>query len=163
MPNISPITEYITFIYSADLEVSAGFYEQVLQLKLVLDQGTCRIYLIRPGAFIGICQEKTKRSAPRNGLILTLVTSDVDGWFDRLQANQANIVKPPALNPDFRIYHFFARDPDGYLIEFQRFLDKDWMDQFSKHIAGIEKTESTPQDANLSGVDDSSGLTKPHL
>jgi ADP-ribose pyrophosphatase YjhB (NUDIX family) len=29
----------------------------------------------------------------------------------------------PRDNPDYRIYHFFARDPDGRAIEFQYFWD----------------------------------------
>ena len=29
-------------------------------------------------------------------------------------------------NERFDIYNFFARDPDGYLVEIQRFLDPAW-------------------------------------
>jgi len=28
---------------------------------------------------------------------------------------------PPALNPKYNIYHCFLRDPNGYLLEIQRF------------------------------------------
>ncbi|OQY24133.1 MAG: hypothetical protein DRJ03_06405 [Chloroflexi bacterium] len=30
------------------------------------------------------------------------------------------------LNPRYNIYHCFLRDPNGYLIEIQRFLDSAW-------------------------------------
>jgi hypothetical protein len=30
--------------------------------------------------------------------------------------------EPPRTNERYRIYNFFARDPDGRLIEFQHFL-----------------------------------------
>ena len=33
---------------------------------------------------------------------------------------------PPKVNPTYDIYNFFARDPDGHLVEFQRFLDPAW-------------------------------------
>ena len=33
---------------------------------------------------------------------------------------------PPALNPEYGIYHCFLRDPNGYLVEIQRFLDPSW-------------------------------------
>ena len=34
---------------------------------------------------------------------------------------------PPQMNKKYRIYHFFARDPEGRMIEFQYFADEiDW-------------------------------------
>ena len=36
------------------------------------------------------------------------------------------IEKPPTHNPEFAIYHFFFRDPSGYLLEIQRFDDPRW-------------------------------------
>ncbi len=34
--------------------------------------------------------------------------------------------KLPAHNPQFEIYHCFLRDPNGYLVEIQRFDDPGW-------------------------------------
>ena len=34
--------------------------------------------------------------------------------------------KEPVMNATYNIYHFFMRDPDGYLVEIQRFLDPNW-------------------------------------
>ena len=36
------------------------------------------------------------------------------------------IEKGPVFNPDFQIYQMFLRDPNGYLIEIQRFEDPRW-------------------------------------
>jgi catechol 2,3-dioxygenase-like lactoylglutathione lyase family enzyme len=47
----------------------------------------------------------------------------VDGWYEHLSARGVAFEKPPQINPQYRIYHCFLRDPDGYLIEIQRFLD----------------------------------------
>jgi hypothetical protein len=35
-------------------------------------------------------------------------------------------MKPPTYNERYQIYHLFARDPNGYLIEIQRFEDPRW-------------------------------------
>jgi catechol 2,3-dioxygenase-like lactoylglutathione lyase family enzyme len=35
-------------------------------------------------------------------------------------------VRHPAFNADFRIYHCFFPDPNGYLLEIQRFDDPAW-------------------------------------
>lgn len=120
-----PITEQIVFIYVRDLQRSVDFYEELLGLSLVLDQGSCRIVKTAGDAYLGYC-EKGGGVSPNNDLILTFVTPDVEGWYHLLLAAGVEIEHKPTLNDKFLIYHFFARDPDGYRIEFQRFENPDW-------------------------------------
>ena len=114
----------VTFLYTDDLEESAGFYEHTLGLELVLDQGTCRIYRTSPGAFLGMCRRAD--AAQPNGVIFTLVTEDVDGAYQALSDAGVEFEKPPTYNAEYDIYHCFLRDPNGYLIEVQRFEDPAW-------------------------------------
>ena len=67
-----------------------------------------------------------KRSPSPAGVILTLVTRDVDGWHQRLRARGASFEAPPEGNPALGIYHCFLKDPEGYLVEIQRFDSRDW-------------------------------------
>ncbi len=124
------IDQQITFLYTRDLEASAHFYGQVLELPLALDQGGCRIYATGPGAFIGICERQNAPSGPQDPgtrhVILTLVTQDVDGWHEALLARGMSFEQAPAYSERYRIYHAFLRDPSGYLIEIQSFLDPAW-------------------------------------
>ena len=114
----------ITFCPTTDLAETARFYEENLGLRLALDQGSCRIYRVAEGAFLGFCQ---RTDAPRpDGVILTLVTDDVDGWHRQLIAHGVPCEKAPVFNPTYRIYQSFFRDPNGYLIEIQRFDDPRW-------------------------------------
>jgi catechol 2,3-dioxygenase-like lactoylglutathione lyase family enzyme len=114
----------ITFCSTPDLGKTARFYEEVLGLPLALDQGACRIYRVADRALIGFCEHlEPVRTA---GIILTLVTDDVDGWHARLIAQGVVFEKAPSLNARFRIYNCFLRDPNGYLIEIQRFEDPRW-------------------------------------
>lgn len=122
------IDQQITFIYTDDLEKSSAFYENVLGLALWRDQGTCRIYATTPGAFIGICQMSASSkghvtSAEQHNIILTIVTDEVDIWYQTLQERGITFEKAPQINPKYKIYHCFLRDPNGYLIEIQHFLD----------------------------------------
>ena len=120
-----PIDQQITFLYTRDLAATARFYEDVLGLPLALDQGDCRIYRVTDDAFFGFCRRTAAPEGP-NGVILTLVTQEVDRWYRHLSAKGAAFEKPPALNPEYNIYHCFLRDPNGYLIEIQRFLNPAW-------------------------------------
>lgn len=123
----SSFDQFVTFIYVRDLHASAAFYENLLGLPLVLDQGSCRIYRVAGDAFLGICQRRDAVAPPpSDALILTLVTHDVDGWHRYLAEGGVVVEKPPQYNPAYNIYHCFLRDPDGYLVEIQRFLDPAW-------------------------------------
>lgn len=115
---------YLSFLRVSDLEVTTRFYTQTLGLDLVLDQGRCRIFRAAPGGYLGFCQADQVPDA--KGLILTLVTDDVDGFYRRLSKGGIQFDQPPTVNSEFRIYHCFFRDPDGYLLEIQRFEDSEW-------------------------------------
>ncbi len=121
-----PIDEQITFLYTRDMSKSAPFYEDVLGLELVLDQGGCRIYHVAgQKAYVGICERDFAPEKPE-GLIFTIVTQDVDGWYERLTAKGVQCENAPKVTEEYGIYHFFFRDPNGYLFEIQRFLDPNW-------------------------------------
>ncbi len=119
-----PISEQITFLYTVDLEATADFYENTLGLDLWLDQETCRIYQVSQNGLLGFCQ-RADTQADHPDVIFTIVTpeaSDVDAWYERLKDMGVKFEKAPAENPRYKIYHCFLRDPNGYLIEIQKFL-----------------------------------------
>jgi catechol 2,3-dioxygenase-like lactoylglutathione lyase family enzyme len=118
---ITAFDSHITFVPVADLARSAAFYEQTLLLPQALDQGGIKIFRAAGGGFIGLCQSDGPLPA-NDRLILTFVTERVDEWHTRLEAQGVATDGPPRENRRYRIYHFFARDPDGYRIEIQRFL-----------------------------------------
>lgn len=116
------IDQFITFFYTQDLAKTAHFYETILQLPLERDQGDCRIYRLTDSAAIGFCQ-RDYTPTEQQPFIITLVTEDVDAWYNSLLAQNIQFQKAPALNPKYNIYHCFLRDPNGYLVEIQRFMD----------------------------------------
>ena len=116
--------QQVTFLLVSDLDRSSHFYGQMLGLGLVLDQGDCRIYRVSSSAFVGICQ-RAERGDP-NTVLVTFVTDDVDGRHQDLVAAGVACEKVPQHNEKYNVYHAFYRDPDGYLIEVQRFLDPAW-------------------------------------
>jgi catechol 2,3-dioxygenase-like lactoylglutathione lyase family enzyme len=121
----SKIESHIVFLATRDLQMTAEFYEKTLGLTLALDQGRCRIYQVAEKAFLGFCL-KDDEIPGRDGVIVTLVTRDVDEWHQQLRSLGVEFEKAPAYNPEYQIYHCFLRDPNGYLIEIQRFEDPRW-------------------------------------
>jgi len=119
------IEQQVTFLYTRDLEATADFYEEILDLPLVLDQGSCRIYRVSGDGFLGFCEREETPEKP-SGVIVTLVTAEVDAWHRYLSEKGVEFESPPAHNLTYNIYHCFLRDPNGYLLEIQQFLDPAW-------------------------------------
>ena len=115
-------TQQITFLDTRDLARTSDFYERVLGLRLARDQGSCRIYHVTGSAYLGFCQRADAPAEPR-GITLTFVTDRVDDVWAHLEREGVELVKAPADNPPYRIYNAFVRDPNGYLVEIQRFWE----------------------------------------
>jgi len=130
------IDSHIVFLATKDLAKSSAFYEETLGLPLALDQGKCRIYQVAQAAFLGFCA-KDEVTAGDN-VIVTLVTRDVDGWYAQLRTKGVEFEKTPVHNPEYRIYHCFFRDPNGYLLEIQRFDDPRWPEIFENAVFGAD-------------------------
>ena len=121
---MSEFGQQVTFLLVSDLERSTRFYGEVLGLELVLDQIDCRIFGVTDTSFVGVCK-RAERGDP-DSILLTLVTDDVDEWHEFLIAAGVVCEKPPQHSDRYAVYHAFYRDPDGYLVEIQRFLDPAW-------------------------------------
>ncbi|MDJ0973164.1 MAG: VOC family protein [Planctomycetota bacterium] len=114
----------ITFCNVPDLAEVSAFYETVLGLPLVLDQGGCRIFRVAGSGYFGFCE---RDGVPQTEtVLLTLVLDDVDGLHQRLVDADVTVDQPPQDNPTYGIYHAFYRDPAGYRIEIQRFHNPHW-------------------------------------
>ncbi len=129
---MTPFDAAITFCYVRNLPEVAHFYEEVLNLPLVVDQGGCRIYQVAGGGYLGFCQRDPE---PRpETVLLTLVTDDVDGWHERLVAAGTPVDQAPKHSPEYSITHAFYRDPAGYRVEVQRFDDPAWAEPVPRTI-----------------------------
>lgn len=117
MPKVS---QQITFLYAKNLAVTRHFYEDLLGLELARDQGACLIFKVTDSAYVGFCEHIQPISSGRK-VILTLVSDDVDGWYQALRDKGLLTLTQPEYNSKFHVYHFFLDDPDGYGIEIQRF------------------------------------------
>ncbi|MEH2307535.1 VOC family protein [Nostoc sp.] len=98
------IEQQITFFYTHNLNASTQFYEQMLGLELWLDQGTCRIYTVSGSGYLEFCQASETSTPPadkQSSVIFTLVTPQVDEWFEYLKERGVKFEKPPTLNEKY--------------------------------------------------------------
>ncbi|MFX0145991.1 MAG: nitroreductase family protein [Candidatus Hodarchaeota archaeon] len=107
----------LIFLPTSDLRAAITFYQSKLGMDLWLDQGDCAV-LQHGNLLLGFCE----RSGESFEGIITLfyeTREEVDATYLTLEDLA---VGPPKENEAYRIYHFFARDPEGRQLEFQAFL-----------------------------------------
>ena len=115
------ISGQISWVYTQDLDSTAYFYAEVLGLECSRDEGDARIFKTGSDAFIGLCRAFADRVVEPKGSMISIVTEDVDTWYQQLLDKGVAIDNPPLRLEQFAIYTFFVRDPNGYVIEFQQF------------------------------------------
>lgn len=111
----------ITFIYCRDLPRAMRFYEEVLGLPLVIDQGWSKIYRLCPGAHVGLVDETRgmHRWAPVKPVQLCIRVPSVDDWYAYAQALALDNLSALFQNQALGIRAFVFTDPEGYQIEIQ--------------------------------------------
>jgi nitroreductase len=106
----------IVFFATRELEKVRSFYADLVGTQEWLDQGDC-VILAHGNLKIGF---HATGKADIDALI-TIFYPDRSG-VDAAYARMAAVADaPPNLNERYRIYHFFARDPEGRRLEFQSF------------------------------------------
>ena len=109
----------IVFLRTADLARILGFYTEEVGMEPWLSQPG--IEILRHGNLLLGFQEQAD-ALPNTDALLTFfypARTQVDEMYDRFAAVALD---PPRENTTYRIYNFFARDPDGRRVEFQCFL-----------------------------------------
>lgn len=114
----------ITFVYYKDLAPAIDFYQKTLGLPLAIDQGWCKIYAVGPAGYLGLVDESrgSLRATPDKAVLLTFVVDDVGAWHRHLVASGVRVKGEPRLHQEIGVEGFFAFDPGGYQLEFQRFV-----------------------------------------
>jgi catechol 2,3-dioxygenase-like lactoylglutathione lyase family enzyme len=116
----------VVFFRTHDLEAIRAFYEVILGLRPVLEQDICLIYKAACSSYLGFCEEGCMVTETGSGVVVTLVTADVDRIAGEMREAGARCVKEPAYDPRFMIYNCFFEDPDGRIVEIQRFENPRW-------------------------------------
>lgn len=105
----------LTFFKTEHLELIKTFYLGI-GMEMWLDQDDC-VILQHGNLLLGFC---SREGVDTQGLITLFYPErqDVDKLFKQLKASA---IEAPRYNEKYRIYHFFARDPEGRTLEIQMF------------------------------------------
>lgn len=115
----------IVFLYYKDVPAAQRFYEDVIGLTLTVDQGFAKIYQVSPTSFLGLVDESQglHRSSEQKPVTVSFVTEQIDQWYEYLVGKGVKTRGPVRDATRHPTRGFVAYDPEGYFLEFERFLD----------------------------------------
>jgi catechol-2,3-dioxygenase len=118
------IVAQITFLYYHELEPVIPFYEEILGLERVEDQGWAKIYRVQGDAYVGIVAGDKGLHAPHpdNAVLVTLVVNSAARWYANLMEAGVEMLSGLEDRLEIGIQCFFIKDPGGYTLEIQQFL-----------------------------------------
>lgn len=121
--SVPDVESLITFLYYDDLEGAARFYEDVMGFEKTVDQGWAKIYRVAGKAHVGLVDGSRgyHRPSPSKPVMITVVVDDVDAWFIYLKRKGVETLSEPRDHEEIGIRAFLLKDPEGYVVEIQRF------------------------------------------
>ncbi|MBM3809517.1 MAG: VOC family protein [Acidimicrobiia bacterium] len=115
----------ITWLYYKDLPAAMRFYEDMLGLLLVVDQGWAKVYQVSGSGFVGLVDETRgmHRASDTKPVAVAFVTEQVDAWHAWLVSKGVKMRSELRDSKSLPIRGFTAFDPEGYTLEFETFRD----------------------------------------
>ncbi len=125
LPEGLGIKATITWLYYQDVLRMQTFYEEVLGLKPVVDQGWAKIYEGSKTGHVGLVDERRgmNKWSEKKAVNVSFLIDDIDGWFKAVQDGALFPLRGAAVSDDEagRYRAFVGYDPEGYYMEFDLF------------------------------------------
>lgn len=119
----------VIWLYYEELEKAQNFYEDLLGLKLLVDQGFAKVYSSSPTACIGLVDEAQglHRFSEEKAVTVAFITEKVDAWYNYLKSRGLTMQAPLSDAERGLVRAFVALDLAGYYLEF------DWFNEHEKN------------------------------
>ncbi|MGB9719855.1 MAG: VOC family protein [bacterium] len=108
----------IIFFKTRNLNSIRVFYTQMVEMDIWLEQSDC-VILKHGNLLLGFCQ---REEVDTQGII-TFFYENTDQVYNMYKKFRLEALAEPVVNEKYNIYHFFVKDPEGRLVEFQTFLN----------------------------------------
>ncbi len=118
-----PILAANAFYYYRDLDAAWRFYTRTLGFRTVADYGFAKMLQVSPTSYLTLVDEARgmHSSDEPKSVTLAMVTEQVEGWWEYLDGLGLEMTAPLRVQEGRAHDGFVAIDPEGYLLEFERF------------------------------------------
>ena len=141
------------FLYYRDLDRATAFYRDTLGLELVADYQMARIFRVAEESYLILVDAaKGMHTADEpKSVALALLTDQLEQWHDYLATKGLKPGRPFAARPGSAHDGFVIKDPEGYLLEFERFNQHPENERFVP-LLKANRTVRSPKNALPEGL-----------
>lgn len=116
----------VTWTYYQDMLEAEKFYEEIMGLRLIVDQGWAKVYQVSETGYIGLVDERRGMHtfSKSKAVNVSFLLGDVSGWFDYVKKSNSFPLRQDSLEvgPEGKYKGFVGFDPGGYYLEFDQFF-----------------------------------------
>ena len=117
----------VLWLYYRNMDDIQKFWGEVMGFPQVVDQGWAKIYVASSTGFIGPVDGARGMHSwtEKKAVTVSFITENLNEWFGHLQQQKAFSLSSQAIGDEERAGArvFFGSDPEGYILEFDTFLD----------------------------------------
>jgi predicted enzyme related to lactoylglutathione lyase len=115
----------LTFFYYKDMARAGEFYEKIMGFELVQDQKWAKIFKVADNAYMGCVDGNIgyHKHDPTKPVMLTVIVDDPDAWYEHFMEHGVETLDKPHDDVELNMRIFLLKDPEGYVIEIQKFND----------------------------------------
>jgi len=127
--------------YYRDVDAAWDFYTRVLGLETVADYGFAKILRVAASSYLTLVDQAhgMHTADEPKSVTLALVTEDVEAWWAYLSERGVPMRSELGAVDTTRAHNgFVAMDPEGYLLEFERFNPHAENTELLPRLAGAE-------------------------
>ncbi|MGB1251277.1 MAG: VOC family protein [Candidatus Promineifilaceae bacterium] len=127
-PSHLGIKATVLWLYHRDLPKMERFYEQLLGVDLLVDQGWAKIYSIVGGGYLGLVESEKgmHKATEQSAVTVSFITADVAAWFQKANTTAGFTLRTPDITDESGLVHIFVGyDPEGYFLEWDTFLNQE--------------------------------------
>ena len=128
----------VTWLYYKDLPAMQDFFQDVLGLDFIVDQGWTKIYQVSKTGFIGLVDEKKgmHKYTEKKAVNVSFILDDLEAWFEYVKYNKPFELRSNELEvgPEMKYKAFVGYDPEGYFLEFDQFFPHDENVRLMKYL-----------------------------
>lgn len=139
------------FFYYEDVEAATTFYREVMGFRVAADYGFAKIMQVAPKSFITLVDhaEGMHSADEPKTTAIAIVTDQLDEWWAYVNTQDIELRTKEYKTVPGRAHHgFVAVDPEGYLLEFERFNAHEENEQFMPVLDATETLYADP-DSNV--------------
>ena len=142
------ITANNAFFYYDDLQAATDFYTNTLGIEIAADYGFAKILHVAGSSFLTLVDaDSGMHSAEEPKTVaLALITDELEKWWDYLSSTETEMRSEFNYREDRPHDGFVAIDPEGYLLEFERFNPHEENAQF---VPVLDRAETTMASGNV--------------